>query len=91
MTQPFPHVAVTDVNAARLAQALDLGLDQAVPAGSDLAEVGADVLLECTGVEAVAGAGIAALMIAIRNPALVATIAAAFMDRPKDKPTGRRR
>jgi len=37
------------------------------------------------------GAGIAALMIAIRNPALVATIAAAFMDRPKDKPKGRRR
>jgi L-iditol 2-dehydrogenase len=55
------HVAVTDINAARLAQALDLGLDQAVPAGADLADVGADVLLECTGVEAVAGAGITAL------------------------------
>jgi len=55
------HVAVTDINAARLAQALDLGLDQAVPAGSDLADIGADVLLECTGIEAVAGAGIIAL------------------------------
>jgi L-iditol 2-dehydrogenase len=55
------HVAVTDLNAARLAQALDLGIDQAVPAGTDLADVGADVLLECTGVEAVAGAGITAL------------------------------
>jgi L-iditol 2-dehydrogenase len=55
------HVAVTDINAARLAQALELGLDQAVPAGADLADVGADVLLECTGVEAVAGAGITAL------------------------------
>jgi len=37
------------------------------------------------------GAGIAALMIAIRNPALVATVAAAFMDRPKIKPGSRRR
>lgn len=55
------HVAITDINAARLAQALDLGLDQAVPGGTDLAGVGADVLLECTGIEAVAGAGITAL------------------------------
>lgn len=55
------HVAVTDINAARLAQALDLGLDEAVPAGTDLADAGADVLLECTGIEAVAGAGITAL------------------------------
>jgi L-iditol 2-dehydrogenase len=55
------HVAVTDINAARLAQALDLGIDEAVPSGEDLADVGADVLLECTGIEAVAGAGIIAL------------------------------
>jgi hypothetical protein len=38
-----------------------------------------------------AGAGIAALMIAFRNPALVATVAAAFMDRPKDRSGSRRR
>jgi len=55
------HVAVTDINAARLEQALELGIDEAVPAGSDLADVGADVLLECTGIEPVAGAGILAL------------------------------
>jgi hypothetical protein len=55
------HVAVTDINPARLEQAVELGIDQAVLAGTDLADIGADVLLECTGIEAVAGAGIAAL------------------------------
>ena len=31
------------------------------------------------------GAAVAAGILAIRNPALVATVVAAFMDRPKDK------
>jgi L-iditol 2-dehydrogenase len=55
------HVAITDINTDRLNQALALGIDEAVPAGAELADVGADVLLECTGVEPVANAGIIAL------------------------------
>ena len=54
------HVAVTDINAARLKQALDLGMTRRARR-IDLADVGADVLLECTGIEPVAGAGITAL------------------------------
>ncbi|MDQ6937321.1 MAG: zinc-binding dehydrogenase, partial [Actinomycetota bacterium] len=54
-------VAITDVNQDRLEQAVSLGVDVALPAGSDLGRVGADVLLECTGVESVVNAAIAAL------------------------------
>ncbi|MEP6853612.1 MAG: zinc-binding dehydrogenase, partial [bacterium] len=54
-------VAVTDVNTDRLAQAEELGVDVALPAGSDLAAFHADVLLECTGVEPVVNAAIGAL------------------------------
>jgi L-iditol 2-dehydrogenase len=55
------HVTILDVNRDRLRQASALGLDEALDAraGTPLAE--ADVLLECTGVDSVARAGIQAL------------------------------
>jgi L-iditol 2-dehydrogenase len=58
------HVAITDLNTSRLENAVALGIDEAVPSGADLsvlAGVGADVLLECTGAEPVAIAGLLAL------------------------------
>ncbi len=57
------HVAIVDVNADRLALAARLGADQAIDgrAGTDLATVEPDILLECTGVEPVTRSGIQAL------------------------------
>jgi L-iditol 2-dehydrogenase len=56
-------VAVVDVNADRLAAASAFGFDEVVDGSStpDLAALGSDVLLECTGVEGVVTSGIRAL------------------------------
>jgi L-iditol 2-dehydrogenase len=53
-------VAITDVNATRLALASDLGIATVAAAAHGLAAE-ADILLECTGVASVVAAGIGAL------------------------------
>ncbi|WP_344124999.1 zinc-binding dehydrogenase [Luedemannella flava] len=57
------HVAIVDVNDDRLRLATELGIDQAIDARTrpDLAAVEPDLLLECTGAEAVVRSAIAAL------------------------------
>jgi L-iditol 2-dehydrogenase len=56
------EVMVSDVNPARLRLAASLGATVAVdPAGTDLADLEPDVLLECSGVPSVIGDGIRAL------------------------------
>jgi len=53
-------VTITDVNATRLALAANLGIGT-VAAGHSLADLAADILLECTGVSSVVADGIGAL------------------------------
>jgi L-iditol 2-dehydrogenase len=56
-------VAVVDINADRLRAAAGFGFDLVLDGGDhpDLRALGPDVLIECTGVEAVVGEGIRAL------------------------------
>jgi L-iditol 2-dehydrogenase len=57
------HVAITDVNRDRLDQAARLGADETLegPEQRALDAVDADVVIECTGVDAVVSQAIAAL------------------------------
>lgn len=57
------HVMITDVNAERLRQSAELGIDEAIDGRDrpDLAGHEPDVLLECTGVAPVVRSGILAL------------------------------
>ena len=57
------HVAITDVNEARLEQAATVGIDETLldPDQAALDAIQADVLVECTGVEEVVRAAMAAL------------------------------